>query len=148
MGSRRAQAGFSLIEVTIALGVVAFALLTVLGLLPIGLSILSGAATQTGAANIAKEMSSEVQQIPLSEITTLPQKVYYYDRSGTQVTTSQGAYFSANFAINDPSLPGVPADYASIAKTVVVTLRYPQNIPAASQKSVVFALLAAQQSGN
>ncbi len=131
-----------------ALGVVCFGMLTVLGLLPVGLSILSGAATQTGEAHISKTMSTEVQQISLSEIATLPQKTYYYDRSGTQVATSGDAYFSASFAVNAPTLPGVPGDYATIAKTVVVTLHYPQNIAVASQKTTVFSLLAAQQSGN
>ncbi len=148
-GNRRRSSGFSLIEVTIALAIVSFSMLTIVGLLPIGLSTLSVAATRTGEANIAKEMSSELEQIPLSEITNLQQTTYYYDRSGTQVLQgASDAFFSASFAVNNPNIPGIPGTYPSIAQTVVVTLRYPQSTAAASQKSLVFSLFVAQQSGN
>lgn len=149
IGSDHPRRGFSLVEITLALGIVCFSMLPILGLLPIGLTSLSESATRTGRANIAKELSSELQQISLSEIVNLPSQTYYYDRSGTPVTRGdKDVFFSANFAINDPLIPGTPTDYTTIAKTAVVTLRYPQNIPTAAQKSLVFSLLAAQQSRN
>jgi len=142
------RTGFSLVEITLVMGIVCFALLPILGLLPIGLSTISAATTQTSEANIAKEMNAELQRISLSEITDLSQMIYYYDKSGSPVTNAKDAFFSANFSINNPCLPGVPLDFDTIAKTVVVTLRYPHNIPTAAQKTFVFSLLAAQQSGN
>lgn len=145
---RRTIAGFSLIEITLALGIVCFSMLPILGLLPIGLSTLSDAATRTGEANIAKEISSELQQVPLSYINSLLQQTYYYDRSGTPVQNAQDAFFSASFALGSPEVPGLPTGYTSIAKTVTVTLRYPQNIPTTAQKTRVFSLLIAQQSGS
>jgi uncharacterized protein (TIGR02598 family) len=148
-GTPCSRKAFSLIEVTLALAVVSFSMLTIAGLLPIGLSTLSSAATRTGEANIAKEMSSELEQIPLSEITGLSQTTYYYDRGGNQVLqNSSDAFFSASFVANSPHIPGTPGTYPSVAQTVVVTLHYPQNIGASFQKSLIFSLFVAQQSGN
>jgi len=43
---------FSLVEVTLAIGIVSFALIAVLGLLPVGLKSVKNANEQAGAANV------------------------------------------------------------------------------------------------
>jgi type II secretory pathway pseudopilin PulG len=53
--------GFSLIEVTIALGVAAFCLLTIFGLLPMGLSSNQGSMEQTAAANISSAILADLR---------------------------------------------------------------------------------------
>lgn len=55
--------GFSLVEVVIAIGVVAFALLAVLGLLPVALGTNRDATQETEAANIAALLESDVRSI-------------------------------------------------------------------------------------
>jgi type II secretory pathway pseudopilin PulG len=56
---RDSQTAFSLIEVTIALGIAAFCLLTVFGLLPIGLDSSQNAAEQTVVSGIATAISAD-----------------------------------------------------------------------------------------
>jgi type II secretory pathway pseudopilin PulG len=56
---RHSRTAFSLIEVTIALGIAAFCLLTVFGLLPIGLDSSQNAAEQTVVSGIATAISSD-----------------------------------------------------------------------------------------
>jgi hypothetical protein len=59
------RAGFSLIEVTIALGIAAFCLITVFGLLPIGLDSSQNAAEQTTVSGIATAISADLHSTPL-----------------------------------------------------------------------------------
>lgn len=56
--------GFSLVEVTLALGVAAFCLVTVLGLLPVGVKTNQNASQQTMAANILSEIVSDLRATP------------------------------------------------------------------------------------
>ncbi len=51
MKALRSQHGFSLVEVTLALGIVSFTLLAVVGLLPVGLKSIKSATEQAAAAN-------------------------------------------------------------------------------------------------
>ena len=71
----RSRAAFSLIEVTLALGIAAFCLITVFALLPIGLNSAQNASEQTVVAGIATAISAD-----LHGVTTL---------SGTGQNTSQ-----------------------------------------------------------
>jgi uncharacterized protein (TIGR02598 family) len=77
--SRKPQAGFSLIEVTIALGIAAFCLITVFGLLPIGLDSSQNAAEQTTVSGIATAISADLHSTP--------------NLSGTGATTSRFGLF-------------------------------------------------------
>lgn len=62
---RNSPAAFSLIEVTLALGIAAFCLLTVFGLLPLGLNSTQNAAEQTTVAGIATAISSDLHGTPV-----------------------------------------------------------------------------------
>jgi uncharacterized protein (TIGR02598 family) len=67
----RESAGFSLVEVTLALGIMAFCLVAVFGLLPTGLNTSRDAIAQTAAANIAGAISADLRQAPAAT-TTIP----------------------------------------------------------------------------
>jgi uncharacterized protein (TIGR02598 family) len=68
---RRPRAGFSLIEVTIALGIAAFCLITVFGLLPIGLDSSQNAAEQTIVSGIATGISADLHGVTLLSGTSI-----------------------------------------------------------------------------
>jgi Tfp pilus assembly protein PilV len=59
-----AISGFSLVEVTLALGVVVFCLLTVMGLLALGINSTQTSAVQTSATNILTAIASDLQATP------------------------------------------------------------------------------------
>jgi len=52
---------FSLVEVTLAIGIVSFALIAVLGLLPVGLKSVKNANEQAGAANVLNAIAESVR---------------------------------------------------------------------------------------
>jgi uncharacterized protein (TIGR02598 family) len=53
--------GFSLVEVVLAIGIVSFAMLAVVGLLPTGLKIVRNSAEQAQAANLAAALADSVR---------------------------------------------------------------------------------------
>ncbi len=56
------QQGFSLVEVTLSIGVIAFAFVALMGLLPTGLSVFREAMDTTVTAQIAQRITSELQE--------------------------------------------------------------------------------------
>src|SRR4051812_25466253 len=62
LSAHKAKAGFSLIEVTMAIGIVAFAFMSVLGLIPVGLNVFEEAIHTSLEAQIAQRVIDEAQQ--------------------------------------------------------------------------------------
>ncbi len=62
------QGGFSLVEVTLSLGIAAFCLVALFGLLPVGLNTSQSASHQTGANGILSAVISDLRATP----STLP----------------------------------------------------------------------------
>ena len=62
--------GFSLIEVTIAMGVVSFALIALFGLLPTGLSTFRSSIDRSVASQIAQNIISQARQTDFSSLST------------------------------------------------------------------------------
>jgi uncharacterized protein (TIGR02598 family) len=102
--------GFSLVEVALALGITAFCLTSILGLLPVGLTINQTSAEQTASANIARTIISDFRTAVSGSLTTSP--FYQFDLSNIS-TTPQTLYFSA-----DGSPSGAVGDSATTTGTV------------------------------
>jgi uncharacterized protein (TIGR02598 family) len=64
-GLRRVHA-FSLVEVTLAMGIAAFCLLAVFGLMPIGVQTNRNATSQTRATNILASVIADLRSTPLT----------------------------------------------------------------------------------
>jgi hypothetical protein len=74
---------FSLVEVTLALGVAAFCLIAVFGLLPIGLKTDQGAIRQTTANGILSAIVADLRATPLTRTTS---NLFTIDFSKSQTT--------------------------------------------------------------
>lgn len=88
---------FSLVEVTLALGVAAFCLLAVFGLVPVGVQTNRNATSQTAAANIMAAVVADLRATPKANTTSAQfgitfgtNTTLYFDGSG-QFATSAGA---------------------------------------------------------
>jgi type II secretory pathway pseudopilin PulG len=62
--SRHAKAGFSLVEVTVAIGIFAFVVVGILGLLPAGMRLQQESAAESRALMIAEELMASVDASP------------------------------------------------------------------------------------
>ena len=66
----RSVTGFSLVEVTLALGVAAFCLIAVFGLMPVGVQINRNATSQTAATNIMAAVVADLRATPATTTTS------------------------------------------------------------------------------
>ena len=80
----QSQAAFSLVEVTLALGVAAFCLIAVFGLVPVGVQTNRNATSQTTATNILSSVISDIRASPKGSGTTAKYKIR---RSKSNTTT-------------------------------------------------------------
>lgn len=96
---------FTLVEVTVALGVIAFGLITLIGLLPAGLRTLGDSMDQTAHAMIVQRISNDLRQAAFQN--NLPSSLYF-DADGQPVNYAEEARYEAELNSSiDPSLPGV-----------------------------------------
>ena len=65
-----AATAFSLVEVTLALGIAAFCLIAVIGIIPVGVQTNRNAASQTAATNITAAVVSDLRATPTAGTTS------------------------------------------------------------------------------
>ena len=125
MKSRTYDLGFSLVEVTLALGITAFCLLAVLGLLPSGTAV-SYSATQTTKANL---VAAQVMNFLRADVQLPPGQANKVCGDGTQncswanlhghwgqVAQPDNLYFTNEVKQTGNANPGsVPSDAAFVA---------------------------------
>ena len=96
------HSAFSRVEVTLALGVAAFCLLAIFGLLPVGLSANQATVQQTEAANLATLVEADLRSTPAGSGTSASygfvfnsgaEKIYYLRGDGTRPTQTGDATY-------------------------------------------------------
>jgi uncharacterized protein (TIGR02598 family) len=106
---RHLVSAFSLVEVTLAIGIAAFCLIAVFGLMPVGVQTNRNATSQTAATNIITSVIADMRATTSSTsaqygITFGTAKTLYFDGAG-QFTTSLGANSRYRVSITFPSSP-------------------------------------------
>ena len=101
--------GFSLVEVTVALGLAAFGLLAIFALLPTGVNSSSDSVNSTLAAGLASAIVNDMQAATLGGTspiyglrpdTTAPNTTLYLKADGTKQSSAGAADFSGSVAIS------------------------------------------------
>ena len=102
---------FSLVEVTLALGVGAFCLIAVFGLVPVGVQTNRNATSQTTATNIVAGVVSDLRATPTTTTTSVQYqitfgtaKTLYFDGAG-QASTTLGANSRYRLVVSFPTSP-------------------------------------------
>jgi uncharacterized protein (TIGR02598 family) len=113
----RSVAAFSLIEVTLALGIAAFCLIAVFGLMPVGVQTNRNATSQTGATNIIAAVVADLRATPT-----------------TSTTSTQ---FGITFGTNPPPLYFDGAGQASTSLTA--NSRYQLNVTWSGSSALRYA---------
>jgi uncharacterized protein (TIGR02598 family) len=149
--SSRSRQAFSLVEVVLAIGVVSFAMMAMLGTLPVGLKSSQQSRSQVATANIARQLQGELQQLSFSAasadtltVQNLANTPFYFTLEGTRTTDAAEAYYEASFAVNGVTVPGLTVDPAN-ARSVTVTLTHPLAAPLENRQETIFSLLLAKQ---
>jgi len=98
----RKTSAFSLIEVSLALGVAAFCLIAIFGLLPVGLTSNQNAVQQTVAAGFASAIVSDLQATPNTSVTTPRYKIPINTGTNTLFLQTDG---SNSGSVNQDAVP-------------------------------------------
>ncbi|XHR27318.1 MAG: Verru_Chthon cassette protein B [Chthoniobacteraceae bacterium] len=125
LGARRAgfgrshAAAFSLVEVVMALGVMAFGMLSMIGLLPIGMQGFREIKRDTIHANILQYVSANAGLTPFSDLTTLNNVVWSFNEEGEILTSGSGTViYKATLKVQVPNSTSI----AHSANTQVVSV--------------------------
>ncbi len=117
------NASFSLVEVTLALGIAAFCLIAVFALMPIGVQTNRNATSQTAATNIISAVAADLRATPKTSTTSSQfaiqfgqSKDLYFNGTGGFVPDTPDANSRYHLNITFPSSPtGLP--YADLKVT-------------------------------
>ncbi len=93
------QGGFTLVEVTLALGIISFAFVAMFGLLPVGLNVSRQAIDTTIEAQIVQKLTSQALQTDFSQLSKLASAdPYYFSDEGKNATQTNSLY-KAGFSV-------------------------------------------------
>jgi len=119
---------FSLVEVTLALGIISFGLIAIIGLVPKGLGIVKESADEAAALNILSAVSSDLQCVGSNTTASASYQIPvgsansgkgYFDSDGNWLgigaTVPSDAVYALSWTIQARSLQSPPAASLSIA---------------------------------
>ena len=87
---RRENTGFSLVEIVVAVGIVATVMVALLGMIPTGLNTVNEAADTMAEIRIAQQILGEVQMASWDDLDQWDSKPYYYDGEGNKLDSKEG----------------------------------------------------------
>jgi len=101
------RSAFSLVEVVIAIGIISFSLVAVMGLIPVGLTAMQQAMDDTMVAQIFKQVSGEVLLTPFSELSTkFGNARFFYNDQGIKENSAGLVRYWVSTSLVNPSYPG------------------------------------------
>ncbi len=118
--------GFSLVEVTLAIGIIAFAFVAIFGLLPAGLTSFRRAMDYSIGTQIVSRLTNEAIQTDYSElikITPEAPMLRYFDDQGNEVKDDKDYLYSAEVSVVAPTeLPNSITPATPSLATVTIKL--------------------------
>jgi len=120
---RKKQAGFSLIEIALALGVVSFAFVSILSLVPLGMSMFHSAVDISVGTQISQRVVNDLQQADFGTLVNSSQPIRYFDEQGQEVSSTVGIY-QVNIQVQPSlALPGASTANSNMAHILIQIAR-------------------------
>jgi len=134
---RKSTAAFSLVEAVLSVGIVSFAMLGILGMVPVGLNNFQTALQLTVESSIVQSLTSELQR---TDIANLSSSSVYFDEQGKPLKSEADASRVYSVTISAPQ----PLDAANLiskdaAKSVLLTVNNRTRPAVSNRYSVVIA---------
>lgn len=131
--AKRREAAFSLVEVTIALGLAAFAVVAVLGVLPSGLKTLRDSLDEVSEANLFREFAGSAARTSFAQLTN---SVTYFSEQGLETGSQAGAHFKVEREVRDALVPG-QSSTSNGAKVVLIKITRNPAAPGAGSRTTI-----------
>jgi len=146
----RTGKAFTLIETVLAIGIVSFAFVGIMGLLPCGLQVFRKAMDTTLEGQMVQHLVGKISQTPYDDLAQLEGRSFWFDEAGGQVAEQNpDALYSASVSLNtQPALPG-SASYANGGLTgVTITFKRKNETatPVGASKTFVTYIAAKSRS--
>jgi len=128
--------GFTLVEVTLAIGIISFAFVAMFGMLPVGLNVSRQAMDTTIEAQIVQQMKTQALQTDFSQLSELgkPGDELYFDDQGKAVEAAQAVYKAGYMKVPDTTvLPGGGA--ASVTSKLATVTIYVVNTKGSASRA-------------
>lgn len=109
LGTQQAVRGFSLVEISLAIGVMAFGLVSILGLMPVGLTLFKDTMKQATVTKIVENIAVEARQTDFDDLKTEQNaNTRWFNAEGNRVTEDdESRIFYVSTAVNEVStIPG------------------------------------------
>jgi uncharacterized protein (TIGR02598 family) len=121
---RRSSRGraFTLIEVVFALAVASFGLVSMLGLLCVGVQTAHEAISTTTEAEIAQQLANQLQLGAYSTVSSSPSTNFYFTQEGFATNAANAVYFANISAPATLTTPGGNAANSFNMKKVVISI--------------------------
>ena len=121
--------GFSLVEVALALAIMAFASASIISLIPFGLSSFRKAMNNTVESEIVQNLVNNISMTDFNHLNSMASSqgtVYYFDAEGNPLTSVTGSYYKAGVSFTDlsPSSATTPLNTLALnsGATALITI--------------------------
>ena len=128
----RKRSGFSLVEVTLALGMVTFSLLSLVSLVPMGLTTFHKAVNTSVSSQIVQHVVTDFQQTDFSALSQQNPVIYFDDQANELPSTSgvpSGAVYYVNVVVNTPTIVPGGTISSNLASVIIEIVTNPGNRP-------------------
>jgi len=128
LATLRKHVGFSLVEVTLALGVAAMAVLAIAALMPLGLTTLGEANDQTTEVHILNSVSAKLAALSFQQLSgyTTNTTAGRYDFWGQPLesnASTNDVFYQADVSVVDPVYAGSPPGIRDSLRAVRVEIK-------------------------
>jgi uncharacterized protein (TIGR02598 family) len=123
--SPTSHSGFSLVEVAMALGIFSFAIVGLVGLIPVSVATHKEAKVSTVLSQIQQRLTAELILTDGAKLSNLDGVQRNFDVEGREITSGPIAY-SAKVVLTDVTLPG-GATSTSIRRAVLIAVPNPSG---------------------
>lgn len=156
LSSNRVRKAFSLVEIVLALGIISFALVGIMGLFPVAMKSAQESQRETRAAQIAQQVFNDLRGTPATnallamdtDLTAAQLRLNFSNSSSNVIFYSQeGRVLGTNAtgdAIYRVEVVVAPNDPMNGLSRVQTRLSIPANAPSASQSHYSFVTLMNQ----
>lgn len=136
----RSHTAFSLVEVAMALGIFAFAVMGLIGLIPVALTTHKEAKVSTVLSQIQQRLAAELMLTDGSKIANLSGVQRNFDVEGREITSGAIAY-SSKIILTSATLPGGTAS-ASLQRAILIAVPNPAGTNISSTTATAALLVA------
>ena len=130
--TQHSNAAFSLVEVTLAIGIIAFAFVALFGLLPTGMQTFRTSVDATNDITMMQDMNAMVQVTAWKKIDDIKGDEFYFDEEGRRTDTKRNPstdtlvkarrLYQVKLLIEDFFQPGSNRDKLANAKRIVLVI--------------------------